>query len=389
MNGFILSKTDMRTIIQRLLFPFLLLAVGPLQAQTVKSIAVSAQASYTDHISLGEDSRDTDVMVKFVFDEGKNTLTVSVLSYRSLFVFREASRYSSVVSGCSLHPDKLPYVVSAAPDSKFSISRELKKSLPRPLCQYVFRRWIEVDGLQAVPMEYKMVNDYIEQRFDIQPKRSTVSVTLRDLYLLEPKGNKYELLLGRDLNTRYVIRILRNPCFGLEDQVAAARKNLEDIKGAYATFSKTYGSGEVSSEEALQTFNDTQKALVAQFPVRQCTAPACPDMKDAVEQYNHYVDSLKLIRCEVKLPDPGDLADVKELDPKMLYAQARQLDKAVARWLVSKDQLERQDLLQQCRDIIEDMDSILEQGRAVTPEEQQALKVYRQAVQYFKKTCKQ
>ena len=49
-----------------------------LQAQTVRTIQVAQGASYTDHISLKEDSKDMDLMVKFVFDEGNNTLTVII-----------------------------------------------------------------------------------------------------------------------------------------------------------------------------------------------------------------------------------------------------------------------------------------------------------------------
>ena len=77
------------TIIRRclLLLAASALAAFPMRAQTVKVISVSNDASFTDHISLAEDSRDMDIMVKFVFDEQHNRLTVSVLSYRSLFVF--------------------------------------------------------------------------------------------------------------------------------------------------------------------------------------------------------------------------------------------------------------------------------------------------------------
>ena len=147
-----------------------LLAAAPvwtLGAQNVKSIAVGQGASYTDHISLAEDSRDMDVLLKFVFDEQKNSLTVSALSYRSLFVFRDATRYKSVVHGRRLNPEHLPYVAEADKGTRFYISKSLKKSLPRPHRKYVFNSWIEYDGMQPAQSEYKMVNDYIEQEFQI------------------------------------------------------------------------------------------------------------------------------------------------------------------------------------------------------------------------------
>ena len=379
----------MRKMSIRLLLLTLLAAapVWTLGAQNVKSIAVGQGASYTDHISLAEDSRDMDVLLKFVFDEQKNSLTVSALSYRSLFVFRDATRYKSVVHGRRLNPEHLPYVAEADKGTRFYISKSLKKSLPRPHRKYVFSSWIEYDGMQPAQSEYKMVNDYIEQEFQILPGRNSVVVTLKDLYLLDPKGKKYEIAGGRDLNTSYVIRILRNPCLGKEEETAAAKKLLQDVTAAWTTFKNNYGSGEVTTAEALKTFQDTQKALVTQFPARQ-NVSECPDLKNAVQQYNCYVDSIAAVTCQIVVKE--DVMDAgKELDAKMVYSQARQLDKFVARWLVSKDDLEKKDLVQQCKGIIDDMNSILQQSKVVTQDEQKALNTYRQAEKYFRKTCNQ
>ena len=128
-----------RTHILKLLLtlPVLCLMAAPMKAQTVKNISVSAGTSYTDHIALSEDSRDSDIMVKFVFDEDNNTLTVSALSYRTLFVFREASRYKAVVSHKNLIPDRLPYVADADKGSKFPLSKGLVKSIPSPKKKYI------------------------------------------------------------------------------------------------------------------------------------------------------------------------------------------------------------------------------------------------------------
>ena len=375
--------------IYRLLLPLLFLAAVPLRAQTVKAVAVSSQASYTDHISLSEDSRDMDIMVKFVFDEPKNVLTVSVLSYRSLFVFREAARYKTVVRHNRLRPDRLPYVAEADHGVRFKLSRALRKAIPRPRNEYVFKRWIEYDGLQPVPTDYKMVNDYIEQSFDIVQKRNTVGIVIRDIYLLEPDGKNYELLRGRDLNAQYVVRILRSPCFGQEEEIAAATQLAADAKQAWEGFHKTYGSGEVGSKEALATFEQTRQLLLTQFPPRQSTSQ-CPDVLDALGQYKQYVDSIGALTCTVKAPEAGgvdELGNSKTADSKLLYSQARQLDKAVARWLVSKDELEKADLVKQCRDIIQDMNAYLQGHPAVDAEQQKAVRVYRQAESYFKKTC--
>ena len=361
-----------------------------LSAQTVKTIAVSNDASYTDHISLAEDSRDMDVMVKFVFDEPNNTLTVSLLSYRRLFVFREDVRYSSFVRCGRLRPELMPYLVEAEEGSRFRLSPALRRSLPESAKrQHVFRRWIDYEGLQPVPADYKMVNDYVEQTFDIVQKRDAVSVTLHDLFLLEPRqgrGDAWDLLLGRDLNTRYQIHIQRNPCFGFDEQIETAATMLGEIRTAYAPFRKTYGDGEVPSAEALKLFEQTKALLLTQFPARK-NETACGTLHDLTEQYNQVVDSIAAATCRIRVQAGPALDGGKGLDAKMIYSQARQLDKAVARWLVSQDDFERRDLVGQCMDIIDDMNAILASQRPRTADEQQAVRVFRQAEQYFRKTC--
>lgn len=377
-----------------LLLPALCLLAGGVQAQTVKEIAVSAGASYTDHISLAEDSKDTDVMVKFVFDEDQNTLTVSVLSYRTLFVFQEPARYDAVVRHNRLVPDRLPYLAEAAKGSRFTLSKPLVKALPRPRKKYVFRRWVEYEGLQRVPTDYKMVNDYIEQAFDINGKRSVVSVTLRDVYLLDLPGkpDNYILSRGRDLNTKYQIRILRNPCLGLDEEVVAARKAYGEVKSAYEGLKGKFAGGTVSSDELLKVFTETRSVLLTQFPKRGNLSP-CPDIQDATERYNQYVDSIANYSCKVRVPDvtgdgtPGEGG--KGLDTKLVYAQARQLDKSVSRYLVSKDPLERADLVNQCKEIVGDMSAMIARQAPRTADEKNAVRVYRQAEDYFKKTCGQ
>ena len=117
---------------------------------------------------------------------------------------------------------------------------------------------------------------------------------------------------------------------------------------------------------------------------------AVPSIRDLTRQYNQYVDSIAAMTCKVKAedrPSHGELG--KGLDTKYLYTQARQLDKSVARYLVSKDELERQDLVAQCRDIVDEVNAEIKRTPPATAEERNAVNVYRQAEKYFRKTCKQ
>ena len=159
-----------------------------LRAQTVKQIEVAENAPYVDHISLKPGATDMDLLVKINFDEPNNRLIVSLISYRKLFVFQENVRYSHVVRFNKLRPNKLPYVAESDEKAKYKITRSLRKSI-KPKRKHIFKSWIKYEGLQPQPTEYKIVNDYIEQTFDILHKAADVSITLRDILVMNEQIN--------------------------------------------------------------------------------------------------------------------------------------------------------------------------------------------------------
>ena len=208
-------KTNMgkRMVISILLFH--LFTFLPLSAQTVRTISVSHDHPYTDHLTQDVDATDKDIMVKFVFDEGANQLTVNLISHRMIFVFREDVRYKPLIKGRTIRPDQLPYVVTYAPTDKYYVSKLFKSTVPKPRKQYVFHRWIDYEGMQPAPQEYTMVNDYISQTFDIQKNRSSVIVRLRDVMLMNDiskheNKRRYEIPYGRDLAMEYQVEIVRH-----------------------------------------------------------------------------------------------------------------------------------------------------------------------------------
>ena len=367
--------------------------------QTAKAITVAQDEPYTDHIMLTNDVKDKDLMVKVVFNEDKNTLTVSLISYRRLFVFWDDTRYKGTFSGSGkLHIDRLPYVITSNADDRFRLSKSYRKSLPKPRKQYIFKKWIEYEGLQPVDKERNMVNDYIEQTFDIQNKRTNVVVRLRDILLMDQTGEKgkskrYELSNGKDLNTEYQITIQRNPCFGTEEEMAAVSKSLTGIMGSYKNFKKKYGKGRVGTEEALKLFKEMKSVLTTQF-TKDTIVSQCPDIQKLRDQYNLIVDSINGIDVKMEsaniLEASGAIMGAKGrvMNTKIILSNARQLDQNVARWLRSNDQVEREDLKMQCMGIIKDTNLIINSGGGQTAEERNAINIFRQAEKYFNKSCK-
>ena len=378
-----------RLVISVLLFH--LFTFSPLSAQTVKNITVSQDAPYTDHISLEGDFTDKDIMVKFVFDEAANQLTVNLISHRMIFVFREDIRFKPLIKGRTIRPNQLPYVVTYEPKDKYRISKLFKATVPKPRKQYVFHRWIDYEGLQPAPQEYAMVNDYISQTFDIQKKRNSVVVRLRDIMLMNDVSKRlnkrrFEIPFGRDLYTEYQVTIQRNPCFGMDEDIASAKAALDGIRKSYNTLSKRYGSGVVDSQEGLTTFQNLKDQLSEQYP-RKDEQSLCPDIQETWDAYNAYADSITQIKCRYVPSNDGLKAVAGGVSAKMLLARARQIDAAVSRYLLSKDPIERRDIIFQTESTIKTVNENVSSQGVYTAEQRQALSVFREAERYFKNNC--
>lgn len=377
--------------IKHIFFVLLLsFAVSIGKAQTVRNIVVSYDKSFTDHVSLASDSRDMDLMIKFIFNEDKNQLTVSLISYRYLFVFRENARYKNIIRRNRLYPDNLPYVTDFPDKSRFFLSSQFRKSIPKPHKEYMFTRWIDYNGLQPVPMEYKMINDYIEQKFDITNYGNNVTVRLGDVYVMDktPKRkhpDDYTIVAGKNLNIEYSITIIRNPCFGMENEIQLAENTMTAVQKAYRNLKTSYKSRKVESEAALKTFNNLKYILLSQFPKKNSDS-SCPDLKEAWDSYDTYVDSISAMNCTLVLAEDTGGTN-PDFDPTDIYSLARQIDRNISRWLISKDNVERQDLVKECEDIIEEVNRMIGRSGGSTPEQKKAVNIFRDAEAYFKETC--
>ena len=272
--------------------------VWTVEAQTVKKIRVSQNESYTDHISLNSQNKDMDLIVKIVFNEQENVLVVSLISYRNLFVFQDNVRYSQVVKRRKLRPDRLPYVVESEEKAKYKVVKSLRKQIKGSKKKFVFKDWITYENLLPQPTDYKMVNDYIEQKFDIQgQKDSLVTVSLRDVLIMEqpkPEKKHYALIYMTDIHQKYEIIIERDPCFGNEEKIETTNKLVENIKTAYSSFYSQYEK--VSSEEGFKVLKEMKELLVEQYPLIQ-EKSLCPQIQNKIDTYNSYVDSIKQVEC--------------------------------------------------------------------------------------------
>ena len=219
----------------------LFLQVISLRAQTIKTVTLSSEMPFTDQLSLKNDDKDMDITVKLAFCEEENTLTLSINSSKKVFVFWDNSRYKTVVRHRWLRPEKLSYVVSSHPQDRFRFTKESRRRIHKPCKQYVFKTWANTEGMQLAPTDRKLVNDCLEQVYNIDGMDTCVTITLRDILLMEDGPQKglahdYDLIYGKDLNTKSEITLQRNPCLGQEEKLQAALGDLTNIRQSFAIF---------------------------------------------------------------------------------------------------------------------------------------------------------
>ena len=360
-------------------------------AQTTKQIEVDGNEPYVDHVSLMEGSTDMDLLVKFMFDEPNNSLTVSLISYRKLFVFQDNTRYSRAVWCFKLRPNKLSYVVESDEQARYKLTKSLRKSI-KPRRKHIFNRWIEYEGLQPQPTDYKMVNDYIEQTFDILHKEAPVSITLRDILVMNEqitsKKKKYDLFYQTDLNRKYEITIKRDPCFGKEEALQAAIVRAENIQTSFTSFNQKFkSSSSLNSPEGDQLFHEMKALLQEQFPKTEETS-ACPEIQENIDLYNSYVDSIQFVQSpfQIKIQEwekPQEL----DLSADYILMMARKIDSNVNKWLLSSDPVEKRDLEKSCEEIINSIQTHVNQAARINAKQKTAIAIFKEAKDYYHRTC--
>lgn len=351
-------------------------------SQTVRQVNLSNHESFTDNIALAADSKDMDVMVKLQFDESHNQLVVSLLSYRLLLVFHEDVRYGSVVKHRCLRPERLPYVVTTDPMLRIHFDRSFRRQMDRPHRKQILSRWASYEGLQPVPQAHQIVNDFIEQRFDVIGQETTdVTFSLRDVCVMnrdERNKSRYNLVHRHNINIDYRIRLHRDPCRGRESEIEMARSFLESIRSGIHVFRQRFPSNHVQTEEQAIEFRQMKDVLINQF-ARHDSFSTCPEVQQLWDSYNTSVDSIASFICHLQEQYQHS---AKGVDVELLYSKARQIDYLVTRWLNSNDAVEQRDIHLRCLSLAKSVKDLVATEGLVSEEQRKAYQVFTQAIQY-------
>ena len=132
-------------------------------------------------------------------------------------------------------------------------------------------------------------------------------------------------------------------------------------------------------------YQDLKELLVKQFPHKE-EQTACTNLQQLYNDYNAYVDSIANMKVVVAAAG-GAGGGGAGINAKSLLSKARQIDASVARWLLSNDPIERRDIVLQCEGIIKEVNASVKSAGVYSAEQRQALSVFREAEQYFRKNC--
>ena len=201
------------------------------------------------------------------------------------------------------------------------------------------------------------------------------------------EGHQDEIPFGRDLYTEYHVTIQRNPCFGHEDDITSAQAALDGARKSYRNIRRRFASGTVGSEEALAAFQELKELLMKQYPKKN-VENSCPDVQQAWDAYNMYADSISAMKCRVVAVSSGSKVIPEGISARLLLSRARQIDTAVARWLLSADPIERRDIVLRMEELIKTVNTAVSTQGVYSAEQRKALSVFREAERYFRMNCR-
>ena len=137
----------------------------------------------------------------------------------------------------------------------------------------------------------------------------------------------------------------------------------------------------MSDDATLEVFQDLKDVLLKQYPRKDVQSP-CPDIQQAYDTYNTYTDSIAAMKCRVvAVQADGSVSD--GVSASMLLSKARQIDASVSRWLMSKDPVERRDIIRQVENTIKTVNTAVNNQGVRNAEQREALSVFREAEQYY------
>lgn len=354
-------------------------------AQQEGVLRLSAEQSITDHIDI-QTSRGDNVgmIVKIVFLEDENAVSVSLISYHTIFALWNDTPYRSAVNWFSrLIPHKLPFANECDENARFKIASSTKKDLKRYTKhkrKYVMRQTLRATGAFPLETPTKIVNDVIEQKFLINGDTTNhISIHLGDLLFMEnrkPMKEKYHIFAYSKLDKGYKIEIERDHCLNREGDIEAVTTTFNALQSSLASLNEMKSNTSISNTvEKKELFDKLKEIAVKRFP-KNLKEDKCDVIQDLYTRYNILVDSLQNIRLTV---------DVKSnvADDKYIRDRTRQLDKTLSVMQCSTDVAERLQMKKECENIISEVNLYIASVEIIDDKAIRAVEMFYRAEKVF------
>ena len=125
--------------------------------------------------------------------------------------------------------------------------------------------------------------------------------------------------------------------------------------------------------------------LLKQYPKKEETS-TCPDIQANIETYNKYVDAIQNMQCKFKIAKEKHNV-ILELSAEYILSMARKIDNSTNKWLLSSDNIEKNDLEVTCNQIIDSIETHVQQATDISHDQRVALDIFNKAKIYFRQTC--
>lgn len=392
-------NNDMR----RFLSAILCLCVSVSAAYGQKRVVVSASQPYVEWLGGTPDVDSHDMCLKISFSDSTSALTVSLSSANSrLFAFHSGGLvYKEIFKCCRrLRPEKLPYKIEYDPSDKFFMTGHSKKTLGPGFKEAILHSWIESSGATPVSGEYAMPEDSLVQVFRMESaaKEIDMMLRLRDIFFIEHHGSspaamkRHYLASHKDLNIEYDVTVLRDPCFGKEEQIAAVKARHGEASAAINGLEETYPEGKVLSLEDFEDFQNTKSGLLQSY-TKMDNVTDCSCLKDAIDAYNVCIDSLLNMCCTISEDKRMEIVQnlglgLQRIDAGWLYHCARQIDELTGQWCVEESKSAKLSIVRQCENLIDEAGRSTVGHGMLSDDDRKALNSFIQAKEYFYRTCR-
>lgn len=364
------------------IFAFVALSMQSVEARRV--VNLSAGSSYTDHIDL---DGERGMMAKFIYDQGSNKISISLISPSQHFALWEDTPYGHSVGMGKLKTKKLPFATESNSKVTYRIGEGFKKMVKKSSLgkgKLIMRKTIATKGIEAVELPLTINNNIEQVDYTLSSPSDTVLVNLGGWIVMEldkqkKSGKKrYKLIGYKDVNREYRVNIVRDLCFGRDAELELARNRCDGVNSALESLKVLRDDALLANTKEKQELFDKMKDVAVKSYLKIDSIDVCTQINDLNDRYNLCVDSLGDMKLDVTKKS-------KVVDAKYILSQTQKIDGFMATIQFSHDSAERENARNSCSQVVRETNDHINQSEVTTREGREAINIFYKAENTFYK----